>query len=145
MQMLMEMTMVARLAELGKPATFELCSFGSNIDNGAVVQAINAARLTGRAALHAECENADGLSLNGRMEDVRTLLAVHALHEGELAAEASEPQLFHGKRICRVDLVCTDHPSQRDRPKKDAPATETKPENSIGDEPELEPGHPGYR
>lgn len=122
----------AQLLELlQKPITFCLNESGSDeacFSNEAMIAAINAARLTGRAALHVHTS-----SLHGQPRDtvsewlgvtpsqLKKGLELHQLFSGEFAMEVTHSNLiFEEEGLCEVDeafsritVICTDHPNQR--------------------------------
>ncbi len=150
---LVETTMVVRLDELGKPVTIHMGGKKNyrgeedyRIDDDRMIFAVNAARLTGRVILSFRRgfrESYGDTGVSARQEQVQEFLDTLALHEGELMTEIPETEEKE-RALFRMDIVCTDHPTQRGRARQDAPPAEAKPSTDAG-EPPLDPNTPGYR
>lgn len=115
---------VRRLAALGKPITFDYP--GKDGDKySPIVAAVNAARETGMASLLYDyggnpCRHEETMRHLEMDENVRTLreaLQALSLTEGELEAVTNVPPYTEERAqvFVRIDVVCTDHPSQQKR------------------------------
>jgi|GEM_PF-6384204 len=128
-----------RLAALGKPVTIDYPSDDGDV-HPPIVAAVNAARETGMASLLYDCGSnrltrADVMRLLETDPNIcvlRGALAVLSLSDGELEAVMNVVP-FTDRRtqaLVRIDVVCTDHPSQRNR--KPAPLTKDEQMEETG-------------
>ncbi len=105
----MQTNAVLKLAELGKPFLFRIDD-GTNVAQPAVIDAINAARLTGHAVLVIGDDISQSLC-SGFYSDLKTFIEKISVRKGELEVLAYAVSL-NDQTANWYDIYCVDHPNR---------------------------------